>query len=218
MLPGVNHRGHHTCAWFRCAPTTGIFGTRARLDSFSKVFNVALDDRLLYLDITQDTKYVRSLVFSSSVLLSILANNRPQHTNPVDVPWVDWAEKTSWVDVKNWGFTLGHPSFGHPSFGQRKVVFETTTSRGLDRLAILDFNQHRVTRALSDEQTSWEVCTPINDALTGGVFKQVDEAMLCGREDLARSKFMKFTFPARYDINRRQNIMIDDEHSECMHL
>lgn len=180
------------------------------LGSSPKVFDLARDNRLLCLEFIYTYHYTRTLCISSSGLLDILANHQARHTSHVDVPWVDWAEKASWADIDDILI-----SSGRPGSGQRKVGLD---SKSEPRLVVLDFDQHRVYRASSDEQTAWEICTPISKTHSINPFNQVEEAVFCGRKDLARKKYAKVTFPARDGVSEGDRFMVDDERGECMHI
>ncbi|KAF8608513.1 hypothetical protein BDV93DRAFT_504095 [Ceratobasidium sp. AG-I] len=184
VLPALNCEGAHTSAFFRCSPVTGVPNNGPRSSSFPKVFDVAPDNRILCLHIVEASVHIRTLFFSSSVLLNFLANVQPHNTSHVDVPWAEWAGKTSWVDMKDPVF-----SFGHPGFGQRHVGFEVrynSSGHPHKGLAVLDFNQQRIKRALMDRPIVWEVHTPTRNTLASDPHKRLEEAVFCGREDLAR--------------------------------
>lgn len=212
-LPVLNLRNLTAIIRLQCAPTAAVPNIGTSSSSTHKVFDLAPNDRLLHLDIEvprQPLSGPRRASFTticipSSVLLNILAEHQVHHTCQVDVPWVDWANKVSWVNNAH----LGIPQ-GRAVFGQRIAAFDSSPPLSQLRLIILDFNQRRVNRTLADEQAVWRLVskTPVGDN-----FKQSKEADFSGQEGLT-SKYMKVVFPVGGAMDRGDTILIDDERGE----
>lgn len=199
-------------AHLACAPTnsSGIF---------PKVFVPAPQRRLLRLDaptmdslVWFDRSSYRSLLIPSVVLLNAAYIGQEHDTDPLVVPWADWATQTSWVDIAELGNTQGTPWFT-----QRMAGIHLGTPVTKPELVIFDFDQHRVKNSsMSDSQSIWQVCTPGNNPT--GVINTVDEdAVFQNSEDLARKKFVKAVLPVEMEMDEYDSVMTDEEHGECMH-
>lgn len=218
-LPVLKEQEFVATIYLRCGPTTGASNFVSSPSRSPKVFDLAPHSRLLCLNvnISRDPRissriFPRTLCIPSCLLLDILANYQAHHSNPLVVPWVEWAEKTSWVDTGALRIRIERSQLG-----QRIAGFDWGSVFGPE-LLILDFNQHRVNQTMLEEQAVWEVCTPGTKAPAGDTLKQIGEAVFCGREDLARRKYNKTKFWVGESADVTDAVMIDDEHGECMRI
>lgn len=215
-LPFSKHPKFRATIYLRCAPTARTPATGA--GAAPKVFDFAPNNRLICLDIaftdlseTGPRTFTQALYVHSSALLDIIPSRRSQSTNRMVVPWVDWAEKTSWVDTgylskRNW-------------FGQRVVGFDSKTFPFDPEVVILDFDQHRIkARYVSEMQGGWDLQTPGHQSSDDDSLKQLEDDVFCGRSNLAKRKYTKDKFSIVGSLSAKATIMIDDEHGECVRL
>ncbi|KAF8608512.1 hypothetical protein BDV93DRAFT_518610 [Ceratobasidium sp. AG-I] len=211
-LPSLNNPKLYPNVFLRCAPTARVSTTGASSASCPKVFDLAPDNRLLCLEIivTGASGYnlrtsEKSFYIHPSALLDIIAGFQKHQASRTVVPWVDWAEKTSWVDT---GYLAKRAWFG-----QRVAGFDSKTYPFDPKLDILDFDERRIkTQLMSEAQSGWEVRTPGDQILAGDLFEQIEEDIFCNRSDVARRKYMKDTFPVVGGLRVKDRLMIDDEH------
>ncbi|KAF8606380.1 hypothetical protein BDV93DRAFT_553553 [Ceratobasidium sp. AG-I] len=186
----------------------------ASSESFCNVFDMAPQHRILRLDVvtTRDPLDnlripVRTLCVPSTVILDALPSCQEHHIDHVIIPWVDWAEKTSWVDCND----LGNP-FKRPGFGQRMAGFNRESLTTEPELVLLDFDQRRVNaRAMSDARTVWELCTPGVNTPAGSNHELIQEAVFCSRTDLSRRRYMRAVIPVGREVDEVDKVMVDNE-------
>lgn len=217
-LPVLSYaRKFESLTYLGCAPTAKISKTEASSRYSPNAFELAPQNRLLCLDIftthgsiDDSPRSVTDLCIPSSVILDAL----PSSQEYTIVPWVDWAEKTSWANTNE----LGSPH-KRSGFGQRIAGFDRRSFPSEPKLVVLDFDQQRVkSRAMPDTHTIWEVCTPGGNILGGDKYEHMAEAVFCGREDLARRRYMRAVFPVQEQVEEADKVMIDDERGEYMRM
>ncbi|KAF8608502.1 hypothetical protein BDV93DRAFT_602450 [Ceratobasidium sp. AG-I] len=212
VIPALNQSELLPNIYIFCTPTARAPTTEAGPMSYSKLFESAPDNRLLCIDIVvvrlsdASTRIAtRALYVHSSALLDVIAGCQEHQAGRTVIPWVDWAEKTSWVDIAYLDKRGG--------FGQRIAGFDSTTFSFDPELDILDFDQHRIrTRLASEAQAEWEVHTPSGQNSDDELFDQIEENIFCGRSNLAKRQYMKDAFPVLGGLQVEDALMVDEEH------
>ncbi|KAF8606377.1 hypothetical protein BDV93DRAFT_520688 [Ceratobasidium sp. AG-I] len=212
-LPPVKDRSIEASVRIRCVPTTVSPTPRTCSNALPKVFEVAHDNRLLYLELiseVQGNASTETLCVSSSLLLSALSapQQRELRQPSAIVLWDDWAEKTIWFN------TDGLDCRGeHFSFGQRMAGFKTDATYVWPKVFILDFDLNRLkSRGIFDVSAAGDIHSMSEGTPVSEGYRRARGRRYPSGDTRIAARYVEMAIALKERVDSLDKIMIDDEH------